>query len=127
VNVVNLAIWFGYRVRGTAGALAGALGLLLPTTTLAVAVLGVFDLVSGNATIRLLLAGAIVAAIGLTLAMGMRAVRAIGLKPVPLLLCAGTVIAISVVRLPLVWVAGIGAPLAIGLAWWSMKRGRPLL
>jgi chromate transporter len=90
-----------------------------------VALLGAFQLVKDDPTVSLMFSGAVITAIALTLAMGFKAVEAIGLRPVPLAICAATVIALSVLRLPLLWVAGVGAPLSIALAWWALKRGRP--
>ena len=36
VNVVNLSIWIGYRLRGGAGALVGALGIVAPAMFVAI-------------------------------------------------------------------------------------------
>lgn len=50
VNVVNLAIWIGFRLRGGAGALVSALGLTVPAMMVAVAVLVGFSAAASRIT-----------------------------------------------------------------------------
>ncbi len=121
VNVVNLAIWIGFRLRGGPGALAGAAGIIVPPMFLAIAVLSGFEYFARYPLVPVLLAGVVAAAIGLSLAMGARAARAVGWQPVPLLVMAATIFALLIMQWPLVPVLFVMAPISIGLAFWQLR------
>jgi len=117
VNVLNLSIWLGYKLHGGAGAVVGALAMLVPPGLLLIA-LGVgFAQIAGNPGVHAALTGVAAAGVGLTGAMGIRATRRSATGPVPILLVAVTFVAIAVLHWPLVPVVfGLGA-LSIALAW----------
>lgn len=117
VNVLNLSIWLGYKLHGGAGAIVGALAMLVPPGLLLIA-LGVgFSHVAGIPSVRAALTGVAAAGIGLTGAMGIRATRRSATGLVPILLVAATFAAIAILHWPLVPVVfGLGA-LSIALAW----------
>ena len=121
VNVVNLAIWIGYSLRKTPGALASAGGIIVPPMFLAILVISVFDLLARYQVVGALLAGAAAAAIGISIHMGIRATRAIGWRPVSLLVLAATMFALLVMRWPLLPVIVGIAPVSIGLAFWQQR------
>jgi chromate transporter len=75
VNVTNLAIWLGSQLRGPAGAVVACLGALVPAALL---IIGVGALLHELAKMPLgasALAGVAAAALGLTLAMGLRTAK----------------------------------------------------
>jgi len=75
VNVTNLAIWLGSQLRGPAGAVVACLGALVPAALL---IIGVGALLHELAQMPLgasALAGVAAAALGLTLAMGLRTAK----------------------------------------------------
>ncbi len=121
INVVNLAIWIGFRLRGGVGALAGATGLVLPTIALAIIVIGAFSALATSNSVHLALAGVAAAAIGLSLQTGLRAARRAAHSVPALIVMVITFVAIFVLRLPLLWVVGALAPLSIGLAYWRLR------
>jgi chromate transporter len=75
VNVVNLAIWIGFRLRGTMGALAGMAGIVVPAAVLVVLIGAAFGLLIRYPLTHLVLDGVGAAAIGLSLQMGLIAAR----------------------------------------------------
>jgi chromate transporter len=75
VNVVNLAIWIGFRMRGTMGALAGMAGIVVPAAVLVVLIGAAFGLLIRYPLTHLVLDGVGAAAIGLSLQMGLIAAR----------------------------------------------------
>jgi chromate transporter len=123
VNVVNLAIWIGYSLRGAPGAIAGATGIIVPPMFLAILLLTLFDLLIRFPVVGALLAGAAAAAIGISIHMGLRATRAIGWQPVSLLVLAATMFALLVMHWPLLPVMVVIAPVSIGLAFWRQRAG----
>src|SRR3546814_7674181 len=75
INVVNLAIWIGYRLQGGKGALVAALGMVVPAMVVAILMAMAFSQVAHSKSAHLALAGIAAAAIGLSLEMGLRTAR----------------------------------------------------
>lgn len=117
VNVLNLSIWLGYRLHGGAGAVLGALAMLVPPGLLLIG-LGIgFSHLAGDGLVRAALTGVAAAGVGLTGATGLRATRRAATGPVPIGLVAATFVAVAVLHWPLVpVVAGFGA-VSVALAW----------
>ncbi|WP_132979388.1 MULTISPECIES: chromate transporter [unclassified Pigmentiphaga] len=123
VNVVNLAIWVGFRLRGGVGALAGALGLVVPAMVLALVVVAAFATMAKSDSVHLALAGVAAAAVGLSLQTGLRAARRAARGLPALAVMVVTFVAILLLKLPLLWVVGAMAPLSIGLAYLRLRAG----
>lgn len=117
VNVLNLSIWLGYKLHGGAGALVGAVAMLVPPGLLLIG-LGVgFSHLAGVPAIHAALTGVAAAGVGLTGAMGIRATRRSATGAAPILLVAATFVAIALLHWPLVPVVfGFGA-VGVALAW----------
>lgn len=115
-NVVNLALMFGGRHFGIAGAMAALGGLLLAPTVLvlllAAAVAGVADTEVAQGMLRGM--GAVAA--GMIAAVGMKLVDALKNNPMGLWTCLAigtlTFFTIGVFRLPLAWIILSLGPLA---------------
>ena len=123
VNVVNLAIWIGFRLRGGKGALMGALGIVVPPMGVAIVLAALFSQVRDSHALHIVLAGVAAAAVGLSLQTGIRAARRAARKTVPLLIMTVTFVALFLLRLPLLWVVGAMAPLSIGIAYVGLRSG----
>jgi len=121
VNVVNLAIWVGFRLRGGVGAAAGAMGLVVPAMVLALAVVGAFAALARSDSVHLALAGVAAAAVGLSLQTGLRAARRAAHSVPALVVMVITFAAIFLLRLPLLWVVGAMAPLSVGMAYLRLR------
>jgi chromate transporter len=121
VNVKNLAIWIGYRLAGRWGAVAGFAGIIVPPAIVIVLLGVLFARLARFELTHVALAGAAAAAIGLSLAMGITAVRRVPRRVVPMLVMAATFVGIGILHWPLLWVvlatgsAGVAAA-ALGLA-----------
>ncbi len=121
VNVKNMAIWIGYRLLGRWGAVAGFAGIIVPPGIVIVLLGVLFSSLSRFALTHVALAGAAAAAIGLSLSMGITAVRRVPRRAAPLLVMAATFGMIGVLHWPLLWVVlGAGsvsiAAASLGLA-----------
>lgn len=116
INVLNLAIWLGFRLHGGAGALAGALAMLLPPGLVLLGIGSVFAGLSQYGSVRAALAGIAAAAIGLTGAMGLRAARRSATGVGPALIMVATFVAVGLLHWPLVPVVALVAPVSIVLA-----------
>ena len=122
VNVVNLAIWIGFRLRRGAGAFAAAAGIVLPPMAVAIALVALFAEIGNSHRVHIALAGVAAAAVGLSLQTGLRAARHASRGLVRLAIVAITFAGIFIWRLPLLWVVGVMAPLSIGLAYARIRR-----
>lgn len=123
VNVVNLSIWIGYRLRGAAGALASVGGMVLPALAVAIAVVALFGTVADQPEARRVLAGVGAAAIGLSLQTGLRSARRSLRSPAPALIMACTFVAVGLFHLPLIPVMAVAAPASIAVAAIRARRG----
>ena len=124
INTVNLSIWIGYRLRGGWGALAGAGGMVVPAMLVAIAAAALFRHLSQNPAIHAMMPGVAAAAIGLSLQTGLRAGRNAARSPVPALILGASFAGIALLRLPLLYVVVVLAPISIAWAAHSLRHGR---
>lgn len=122
VNVVNVSIWIGFRLRGGWGALAGGLGMVVPPMLAIIFVAQMFALLSGNRYVHLALAGVGAAAVGLSLALGLRMAWRAGQDTPSALVMAAAFAGVGLLRLPMILVVGVLAPLSIALAFRRLAR-----
>ena len=116
VNVSNMAVWIGYRLRGGIGAAASLAGIIVPPAILIVALAAVFSSLRNFELTHLGLTGAGAAAVGLSLVMGITAARRVPRRALPIAIMAATFVAVAILRLPLIWVVLIGSPISVLLA-----------
>ena len=114
VNVSNLALWIGYSLLGWRGAVAGLVGIIVPPAIVIVLLGVIFSELARFPLTHLALDGATAAAIGLSLSMGIRTVRRVPRRAVPLLILAVTFVTVGILRWPLLWVL-VGAG-SVGIA-----------
>ncbi|WP_025139919.1 chromate transporter [Achromobacter sp. DH1f] len=122
VNVVNLAIWIGFRLRGGPGALLGGLGITVPPMIVAIGVAALFASMAQSQGLHVAMAGVAAAAVGVSLQTGLRAARRALVGWVPAAIMGVTFAAIFLLRLPLLWVVGAMAPLSIGIAYSRLRQ-----
>jgi chromate transporter len=125
VNVVNLAIWIGFRLRGGPGALLGGLGITVPPMLVAIALAALFASMVQSHGLHVAMAGVAAAAVGVSLQTGLRAARRALIGWVPAAIMGATFAAIFLLRLPLLWVVGAMAPLSIFIAYTRIRRQEP--
>jgi chromate transporter len=144
VNVVNLAVLIGQRLRGASGAVAAALGLLVGPSLAAIGLTAGYDALTGSAVLHAAIEGAAAAAAGLLIAMGLSSVRGAGgatrgehrrqaapagpswfvrrwqnLGAIAVLLTV--FVLIGIVQLPTVGIVLCVAPVSIALAYLAMR------
>jgi chromate transporter len=121
INVVNLSIWIGFQLRGGAGAVVAACGIVLPPMAVALVLATLFSHVADVRGVHVVLAGVAAAAVGLSLQTGIRAALHAAKGWARSLILLATFAAIFIWRLPLLWVVGTMAPLSIAVAWWRLR------
>jgi chromate transporter len=121
-NIVNLASVFGSRMRGPTGALAAWAGfLVLPFFMMVVAAI-LYQRYGELEVVRRVLGGIAPAAAGLMIATVAKMAAPLFARfgPAPFVLLA-TVLAIGVMRWPLLWVLAVLVPTSVAFAWWKRK------
>jgi len=116
VNVSNMAVWIGYRLRGSIGAFASLAGIILPPAIVIVLLAVVFTSLRRFDLTHVALTGAGAAAIGLSLVMGITAARRVPRRALPIAVMAATFVAVAFLRVPLIWVVLVGCPISVALA-----------
>ena len=122
-NGVKLTVLIGQRLRGAAGAVVALSGLLAAPFAIVLMVGGAYARFGEHPILHAMLDGVAAAVIGLTFATGLRgaAQGAPGITAWPVV--AVTVVAVGVMRWPLLPVVAGLAPVSVGLALIA-ARGR---
>ena len=113
LNSVNLAILTGDYLRGIKGSIIALLGLVLPGSTLVLLLGFVYTALTDHAITVLLLTGIAAGATGLLAAVTYRIGDAHWKKPISLILITATFVLMSIVKLPLLEVLAIMAPISL--------------
>lgn len=117
INMTNLSVYVGQRLRGRAGAIT-AIVALLSAPFFAILVFGtVYASLRAIPALRYILDGMACSAVGLVLSMGVRAVRATRMENVQLAITVIVAVAIGILRLPMIPVILVLAPISIALVW----------
>jgi chromate transporter len=127
-TVVNLAVVFGKRLRGAAGAATAVLGLLLGPCLAVVGIAVLYQRFAGAPALHTVLEGLAAASVGLMIAMGVSLARhLVGIgtrssggaarKVGAVAVMATTFVLVGVLRLPMVPVILCLTPLSVALAY----------
>ena len=119
---VNLTVQVGQRLRGAAGALTAVLGLLSGPFFIVVGLAAGYARIAGNPVAHAVLDGVAAAAIGLTFATGLVLVPRGAAQAGQIAVTVATVLAVGVLRWPMLPVILGLAPLSIGLAAVQQRR-----
>lgn len=117
VNVKNMAVWIGYRLLGWRGAIVGFVSIIVPPAIVIVLLGTVFASLSRYPLTHVVLTGAAATAVGLSLSMGITAARAVPRNAVPLIIMAGTFIAVAIMHWPLFWVVLAAGSVSVAYAY----------
>jgi chromate transporter len=117
INVVNLSIYIGHRLRRGAGALT-AIGGVFSAPVVMIFVLALGYERWGNSThVHQALLGITAAALGLTVSMGLRALRPMTRHPFYLTVLLAIFVAVGVLHWSMLPVVGVLAPASVAWAF----------
>ncbi len=123
VNVVNLAIWIGFRLRGSFGAFAGACGIIIPPAFLVVAIAAGFHALSAYPVTHWVLDGMGAVAVGLSVQVGLVAGRRAAAKGAwPIAIMVAAFVAVGLLHLSLPLVVLVLGPLGVALAYRDLRH-----
>lgn len=128
-NVVNLSLMVGDRFFGWRGALAAMAGMLAAPMALVLLLAALYGRVDQHPVAAGALRGMGAVSAGLIVAMGVKLMPALARNPMGLVACTGfafaTLVAVGLLRWPMVVaVPALGLP-AIAWAWWSLRPPAP--
>ena len=115
--VNNVATMVGYRYAGARGAIAAVLGLIMWPVLVLLAVGTAYATVGDLAPVRRALTGMSAAAVGLSMATGIKMLRNLPRRWRHFAIAACVFIAIGLLRLPFLGVFIIAAPVSVWLIW----------
>lgn len=122
---VNLTVQVGQRLAGAKGAIVAVLGLLSGPLAIVLALATLWRRVENVALLQAVLDGMGAAAVGLTFATGLKLLpQGERRRPLSLAMVLATVVAVGLLRWPLVPVVLVLAPLGIGLEFVALRRAR---
>lgn len=120
VNVVNLSIWIGFALRGSAGAALAVSGVLAAPIVVIILLGFVYGRFGGLSSVHAVLAGVTAAAVGLSLALGWRAARRAAHDLASAAILLATFATVGLMRLPMLPVVAVLVPLSLIAAF---RRG----
>lgn len=122
INMTNLSVYVGQRLRGVQGALVAMLGLLLVPIFAIISVGSVYARLLDMPGLHHVMDGLASAAVALLLAMGLKAIKVTRMQPRQLGLAAVVVVLVGILRVPMVPVILVLAPISVWLAWKELEK-----
>jgi chromate transporter len=122
INVSNLVVYMGQRLRGALGSCVALVGLLVGPFFVVIGLVLVYERIAGVAWVHAAMDGVAAAAIGLLLFVGLRGARRSMERPSALAIMAAIIVTVGLLEWPLVPVALVLAPVSVAFAWVSVRR-----
>jgi len=122
VNVVNLSVHVGQRLRGAVGALTCAVAILFAPFFAVIGLATAYGSVRDLAWFHDFLDGVAVSAVGLLVSVALRSVRGTFRGIVPYLVGIALIVTVGVLRWPMIPVVICAATISVAAAWFV--RGR---
>lgn len=120
-NIINLSVALGNEFRGLRGAFAAILGLICAPTAIVVGLGVIYARFQNDVLVEHLFAGLAAGAAGLLLSTGIKMLMPLKGKWLQLAIVAAGIVAIAGLRLPMLAVMVVLAPVSIFLFWRSQK------
>jgi chromate transporter len=120
INMTNMAVYIGQRMRGIAGAVVGLSAMLLVPFFAVIGLISIYAVIETNLTLQSFMDGVATTAVGLFLSVGVKSLRTRAKDLLPLVIMAAVVAMVGFLGWPLIPVILCLAPLSVALAW---RRG----
>jgi chromate transporter len=117
INMTNMAVYVGQRMRGVAGASIAVTGLLLVPFFAVIGLVSIYAQIETNPTLQSFMDGVATTAVGLFMSVGIKSLRNSVKEVLPLAIMAAIVVMVGILRWPLIPVILGLAPLSVALAW----------
>jgi chromate transporter len=121
VNITNLSIYVGQRMRGALGATTCLIALLTAPFFWVIGLAAIYHQIEEISWAHAFMSGVATSAVGLVLSVTLKSIRT-GVRGFGLIaILLGIFIGIGVLRWPLVPVVAVLAPISVVIAWYSTK------
>ncbi len=117
INMANLSVYIGQRLRGAGGATMAMVGLITVPFFAIILFGSVYWYIKAAAVLQDFLTGMATAVVGMLLSMAVLAVRATKMQVVHLVILGLVVAAVGILRWPMIPVIVVLAPISVALAW----------
>ncbi|SRR5581483_9608159 len=117
VNSTNLAVYVGQHLRGAVGAVTALGGMLTGPFVVVILAAITYDRLSTIPGFQIAMQGVAAAAIGLLVRMAITAGQNAARGVVSVIVMAATFVAIAILKLPLLLVAAVMAPISVYASW----------
>jgi chromate transporter len=125
-NTINVAVMVGDRFQGPWGALIAVVALIAMPIVIAVALVSVYARYAAYPLVQAAMTGAGAAAAGMVVGTGLKMAAGLGRTVVAVAACGLTLLAIGVLRWPMIPVLLVLAPAAVaGMAWAELRPPAP--
>lgn len=120
-NPVNLALYFGLHLRGSAGAAAAALGLLAPSFTVILILGALYNRFAGAPALHAILTGLAAVGIAVSVSVGAKVARRLGRDLAAIAIATAVFVTVGLFHWPMTPVVVVAAPLSVILARRKMR------
>ncbi len=121
-NPVNISLYVGQRLRGAWGALAAAIGMIVPGLVVILIMAATYAHLARFPLTHFILVGIATAGVGATIAAGIKVTTKLERKTVRYLFGIATFIGVGVLHWPMLAVVGVLAPLGVVTAYLDSPR-----
>ena len=122
VNMTNMSVYVGQRLRGVLGVLTALFALLVGPFFILIALSTAYHTIEDIPWSHAALAGLATSAVGLLLSMGVKAIRAFKPSIAHGLVLIIVVATVGGFRIPMVPVIVVMAPISVAIAWYELKK-----
>ncbi len=117
INMTNLSVYVGQRLRGLEGALTAIAGLLLVPFFAIIAIGTIYAQLRAYPWLSHVLDGMAAVAVGLLMSMCIKAVKVTRMDRVQIAIAAIVVVTVGLFRWPMIPVILVMVPLSVAIAW----------
>lgn len=120
-NPVNLALYFGLHLRGSAGAAVAALGLLTPSFTFILLLGALYNRFVDAPALHAVLGGLAAVGLAITISVGVKVAQRLRRDVVTAVIAIAVFVAVGLLHWPMVLVVVVLAPVSVALARRQMR------
>jgi chromate transporter len=122
VNVVNLSVHVGQRLRGVVGALTCTIGVVVVPFFAVIGLVTIYDLIKDLPWLSDFLDGVAVSAVGLLVSVALRAARSTFRGVMPFAVALALIVTVGLLHWPMIPMALTLGPLSVLSAWLTRNR-----
>ena len=122
INVTNLVVYIGQRLRGVLGSCVALVGLLVGPFFVVIGLVLVYERIAGVSWVHAAMDGVAAAAIGLLIFVGYKGAQRVVRRPVAAIVMFVIIVTVGLLQWPLVPVVRILARVGVAFAWSSAGR-----